>query len=246
MSLVEILVLLYTEILNIRPENTDHPERDFVVLSKGHGALCLYAVLAECGFLSDDELNHYGEPGTRLFAHPNPAVEGVEVATGSLGHGLSIAVGVALAAQQRGSQRRVVAILGDGELQEGSNWEAMMFAGGRKLPGLSAVVDRNRLQIGGPTEQVVGLEPLAERWRAFGWEVREVDGHNLSGDLANALSAPSKDGRSVAVIADTEKGHGVPAVAGQVRSHFATLRAAQLRRTLKDLASPPRRSGSMP
>ena len=236
MSLVETLTQLYTGVMNVSPAAADDPDRDFFVLSKGHGALCLYSVLAECGWIDDDVLATYGDEGGLLGAHPNPAVPGIEMATGSLGHGLPVALGVALAAAVRGSSRRVFVVLGDGELQEGSNWEAAMYAGSRRVSGLTAVVDRNGLQITGPTEQAAGMEPLADKWRAFGWEVRDVDGHDTGGTLRAALAEPSASGRPVVVIARTEKGHGVAPVAGQTRSHFATLKPAQLRRALDDLA----------
>jgi transketolase len=235
LSLVEVLVVLYTSVLRISPDTADDPDRDFLVLSKGHGALGLYSVLAETGWFETDFLDSYGTSGGPLFAHPSESVPGVEIATGSLGHGLPVALGVALGARLRNSGRRVYAVLGDGELQEGSVWEAVMNAGSRRMSNLVAVVDRNGLQITGPTEDVVAMEPIGEPWRAFGWEVREVDGHDTTGLLHAALSRPSTTGRPVVVIARTSKGQGVPAIAGQARSHFATIGPAQLRRTLLSL-----------
>ena len=239
MSIVEILVELYGSVMNVGPHRTDDPERDFLALSKGHGAIALYSVLAEFGYLEEELVNGYGQDGGPLFAHPNEKVNGVEIATGSLGHGLPVALGVALGARIRGSGRRVFTILGDGELQEGSVWEAVMAAGSRKVSNLVAVVDRNGLQITGPTDAVIDMTPMGARWRAFGWEVREVDGHDTGGSLLAALKAPSADGAPVVVVASTVKGKGVPAVQGQARSHFATIKPSQLRRTLASLDEAP-------
>lgn len=231
MSLVEILLVLYFDVLRIDPEHPTDPARDLLLLSKGHGALCLYAVLAERGFFPASRLAEYGQAGGEFMAHPNPALPGVEMPSGALGHGLSVGVGAALEARLAGSDRRVAVVLGDGELQEGSVWEAAMSASSFRLSGLTAVVDRNRLQITGDTESVVGLEPLDERWRAFGWTVREVDGHDLD-QLRDALTAAPVAGRPTVVLARTMKGHGLPYVEGTVVSHFARLGDRQRRRAL--------------
>jgi len=172
MSLVETLLTLYYRVLRVNPGDPADPDRDVLLLSKGHAAIALYAVLAERGFFDPARLEHYGAPGSELMAHPNAAVPGVEMPSGALGHGLPLGVGFALAARLDRSARRVVVILGDGESQEGSVWEAAMAAASLGLDRLTAVVDRNRLQITGDTESVVALEPLADKWRAFGWTVR--------------------------------------------------------------------------
>ena len=195
------------------PYRPPDPDRDLLLLSKGHGALCLYAVLAERGYLPADALADYGRPGGPFMAHPNPALPGVEMPSGALGHGLPVGVGAALAARLAGSDRRVVVVLGDGELQEGSVWEAAMSASSLRLAGLTAVVDRNRLQITGDTESVIGLEPLADRWRAFGWTVREVDGHDQWPSCARHWRA-AEAGRPTVVLARTVKGRGLPYVEG--------------------------------
>jgi transketolase len=231
MSLVEILLVLYCDVLRMDPHNPADPSRDLLLLSKGHGALCLYAVLVERGFLPTSSVAEYGLAGGPFMAHPNPALPGIEMPSGALGHGLPIAVGAALEARLSGSGRRVVVVLGDGELQEGSVWEAMMAASSFGLSGLTAVVDRNRLQITGDTESVVGLEPLPERWRAFGWTVREVDGHD-QGQLRAALTAAPVPGRPTVVLARTVKGRGLPYVEGRVVSHFARLGERERRRAL--------------
>ncbi|GAA2194947.1 transketolase [Micromonospora lupini] len=231
MSLVEILVTLYHEVLRVDPTRPQAPDRDVLLLSKGHGAIALYAVLATRGYFPVEWLDGYAAPGGPFLAHPNRAVPGVEMPTGSLGHGLALGVGHALAARLDGSDRRCVVVLGDGELQEGSVWEAAMAAGSLGLDRLTAVIDRNGLQLGDGTEDVITLEPLADRWRAFGWEVRDVDGHDR-GALRAALTEPGT-GRPVAVIARTVKGRGLPYVEGQVRSHFARLGETQRGRALR-------------
>lgn len=245
MSLVEILTVLYFEVMRNDPRRPAAPDRDILVLGKGHGAICLYGVLAERGFFPVAELAEYARPGSRLMGHPVRAVPGVEMPTGSLGHGLALANGFALA--DRG--RRCFAVLGDGELQEGSVWEAAMASAALGLGNLTAVVDRNRLQITGPTEDAIGLEPLADRWRSFGWSVREVDGHDFAA-LREALardasgtngSAARRDGAPVVVIAHTVKGRGLPSVEAKTRGHYARLSGRQADRSLAVLRARRRR-----
>jgi transketolase len=223
LSIVELLTALYFEVLRIDPERPDDPERDVLVLSKGHSAAALYAVLAERGFFPVDELAEYARPGSRLAGHPTRAVPGVEVPTGSLGHGLALGAGFALAARLDGSDRRTFVILGDGELQEGSVWEAALGAAGLGLDRLVAVVDRNGLQLTGRTESICPLEPLAEKWRSFGWAVQEVDGHDLAAVVPALASAPWRPGSPSLLLAHTVKGQGIPMVADRVQSHYATL-----------------------
>ncbi|MEU8119893.1 transketolase [Spirillospora sp. NPDC049024] len=228
MSLVEILTLLYFEVMRVDPRRPAAVDRDIFLLSKGHGAMCLYAVLAERGFFPVAELAEYSRPGSRLMGHPVRAVPGVEMPTGSLGHGLALANGFAVA--DRG--RRCFAVLGDGELQEGSVWEAAMASAALGLGNLTAVIDRNRLQITGPTEDAIGLEPLADRWRSFGWTVREVDGHDFDA-LREALGpGETGSGPPVAVIARTVKGRGLPSLEAKTHSHYARLSGRQAERSL--------------
>jgi transketolase len=235
MSLVEILTTLYFGVLRVDPADPDAAGRDILILSKGHGAIGLYAVLAERGFFPAEELATYGRPGSRLMGHPVRAVPGVEMPTGSLGHGLPLANGFALA----GPARRCFVIVGDGELQEGSVWEAAMAAAGLGLDNITVIVDRNGLQITGRTEDTVPLEPLADRWRAFGWAVREVDGHSRA-ELRAALTA-REPGRPLVVIARTVKGCGLPSVQGRVESHYARLGERQLARAVGVLRARARR-----
>ncbi|WP_017603271.1 transketolase [Nocardiopsis alkaliphila] len=218
LSCVEILAVLHCELMG---------EGDTFVLSKGHAAPALYAVLAETGHLPREELGTYTRPGSRLFGHPPEGLPGVPFPTGSLGHGLSLSIGMALAGELEGLSYRHYTLLGDGELQEGSVWEAVMYAGHRRPRNLVAIVDRNGLQLTGPTEGLVSLEPLTERFGVFGWTVRTVDGHDPSA-LAQALREP--DDRPVAVIAATVKGRGVPFMEGRVSSHYASLRPELTRR----------------
>lgn len=223
LSCADILAVLYGEVLD---------ERDAFILSKGHAAPALYAALAATGRLDPEELTRYATPGSRLFGHPPRGLPGVEFPTGSLGHGLSLAAGLALAERFSGGSGRVYLLLGDGELQEGTVWEAAMFAGHQRLDSIVAVIDRNRLQITGPTEDRVRLEPLATRFEAFGWETRTVDGHDLAA-LRTALRRPCE--RPVAVIARTLKGRGVSFLQGKTASHYVTLRPELLKRAYASL-----------
>ncbi len=234
LSLVDILTSLYFRVLRVDPQMPALPERDVLLLSKGHGGIGLYATLAEAGFFDVAELGDYGRPGGHLMAHPHPEVAGVEMASGSLGHGLAVGLGFALAMRLDSEARRTFVIMGDGELQEGSVWEAASVASHQGLDNLIAIVDRNRLQISGDTETVDSLEPLAQRWAAFGWTVRECDGHDIEA-LSAALAAAPVAGKPTVLIAHTTKGKGVPFLEGQARSHFVKLSERQYRRALSGL-----------
>src|SRR4051812_25014712 len=207
-SAVDILATLYGAVLRIDPAYPDDPERDRFILSKGHSAGALYSTLAHCGFFRLAELESFAQPHSALNGHPNRTkVPGVETNTGPLGHGFPVAVGCALAAKLTGSGSRTFVVLGDGELQEGSNWEAAMTGAHHRLGNLTAVVDRNGLQQGARTEDTKELEPLPDKWASFGWEVRLVDGHDHAA-LYRALKPAGTD-RPVCVIANTIKGKGV-------------------------------------
>jgi transketolase len=235
LSVTDILVTLFGAVLDVDPQRPDRPDRDRFVLSKGHCAAALYATLAHCGFFARRELETFMAPLSMLNGHPDrKKVPGVETNTGPLGHGFPVAVGCALAAQLRGASWRTVVVLGDGELQEGSNWEAAMTAAHYELASLTAVVDRNRLQQGARTEETKRLEPLADKWAAFGFEVRDVDGHDHRA-LLDAFS-PSATGKPVAVIANTIKGKGVSFIEDRVEWHHKVPSAEQVQSALEELA----------
>jgi transketolase len=220
MSLVEVLTALYFDIMRVDPARPDDPDRDIFLLSKGHAAIGLYATLAERGFFDPAELDDYAKPGSRFMGHPVRSVPGVEMPTGSLGHGLALAIGFAFAARLSGSPRRAFVAIGDGEMQEGSVWEGAMGAAALGLDNLVAVIDRNGLQLTGATEEICPVEPVGDRWRSFGWAVREVPGQDLAAVRAALAAAPWEPGRPNALIARTVKGAGVPFVAGNPKSHY--------------------------
>lgn len=207
LSVADILAVLYTDVLRLDPQRPEWPNRDRLIVSKGHAAVSLYAAMALEGFLDTSELATFAQPHSRLNGHPARAkLPGVETSTGPLGHGLPIAVGMAIGATIVGADWRTFVVTGDGELQEGSNWEAIMLAGHRQLNQLTCIVDRNRLQQGAPTEETNSLDPLDAKFVAFGWDAVVVDGHDHRA-LREALQAPRSGPR--AVIAETTKGKGV-------------------------------------
>ena len=218
LSCIDILATLYFAVLHIDPHAPHAPDRDRFILSKGHCAGALYTTLAHAGFFSLEELNTFAQPLSQLNGHPDRnKVPGVETNTGPLGHGLPVGVGAALASQLSGANWRVFVLTGDGELQEGSNWEAAMSAAHYQLEKLTVIVDRNRLQQGNWTEKTVSLDPLADKWRAFGWSVQEVDGHDHAQLLTTFSRTPFEPGKPNCVIAHTHKGKGVSIHAGSGR-----------------------------
>lgn len=209
LSCVDILNVLYNRILNVGPDNFDSPDRDRYIQSKGHCVEALFVVLADQGFFPESELETLCRFNSHFIGHPTRKVPGVEQNTGALGHGLSLSVGTALAAKLDGKSYRVFTLMGDGELAEGSNWEAALSASHYKLDNLCAIVDYNKLQISGPTRDVCNTDPIGDKFKSFGWSVREVDGHNLA-ELADVLqSLPFENGKPSLVIAHTVKGKGV-------------------------------------
>jgi transketolase len=227
-SALDILTTLYFGVLRIDAERPDDPERDRFILSKGHAAAALYVTLASAGFFDAAELDTFLAPMSRLNGHPDRRkVPGVETNTGPLGHGLPVAIGVALAARLDGSPRRTFVLCGDGELQEGSMWEAAMAAGHFGLDQLTLIVDRNRLQQGDATETTMRLDPLADRCRAFGWAVHEAAGHDHGALLRELSSVPFETGRPSCLIANTHKGHGVSFMRDGVAWHHRIPNASE-------------------
>jgi transketolase len=210
LSCIDILAVLYWSVLNIRPDAPLAEDRDRFILSKGHAALALYTVLTKRGFCSEAYLETFNNNGGKLAEHPGPqCIPGVEAATGSLGHGLPIGNGLALASRLGNIENRVFVLLSDGECNEGSVWEAAMFAGRHKLSHLCAIIDFNKWQATGRSTEVLALDPLPEKWQAFGWDTVRLDGHDVEA-LHDALtSLPRPSGRPLAIIADTIKGKGV-------------------------------------
>lgn len=210
MSLVEILRVLYDDILRVRPDEPAWPERDRLLLSKGHGCLALYVMLADKGFFPAAELEKFCKADSILGGHPEYGkVPGVEASTGSLGHGLSIGIGMALAARLDGRDSRVFVVMGDGESNEGSVWEAAMCAAKHRLDALTVLVDYNKLQSYGPVAEVQEMAPMAEKWRAFGFAAVEVDGHDVAALRRVLGELPLRPGRPTAVICHTVKGKGI-------------------------------------
>lgn len=235
LSVTDVLTTLYFGVLRIDPEKPEKVDRDRFILSKGHCAAALYSTLARVGYFSEDELTTFMAPDSALNGHPNRnKVPGVETNTGPLGHGLPVAVGEALGLRLLNTDYRVFVTTGDGELQEGSNWEALMAAAHFGLSNLTVIVDRNRLQQGARTEETNGLDPLPERMAAFGCEVREVDGHSIA-ELVAAL-APSTTGKPVAVIANTVKGRGVSFMEDRVEWHHKVPSTEQVALALEELS----------
>jgi transketolase len=218
LSIADILATLFAGPLSLAtPED---PDRDRFVLSKGHAALCLYAALHETGRLTDDELATFCGDLTKLGAHPEHVLDGIDFSTGSLGHGLSIGAGAALAARLQGSTRSVYVLLSDAECNEGSVWEAVMFAAHHGLSNLVAIVDLNRQQAFGYTRDVLNLDPLSDKWRAFGWDVREVDGHDVDAMSASLDDLNRTDGPPHVVLAATTFGKGVSYMESQIKWHY--------------------------
>lgn len=219
LSLVEILRVLFDGVLRYDAQNPKWPGRDRFILSKGHGCITLYVLLQEKGFFPEAELGKFCRFDGILGGHPDPKVPGIEVSTGSLGHGLPIAVGMAVAAKRRGDKHRVVVVLGDGECNEGSVWEAAMSAAKHRLDNLVAIVDYNKQQSYGSTYEVLDLEPFADKWKAFGFATREVDGHDVKALEKMFAAMPFEAGKPSAIICHTVKGKGVSFAENNMKWH---------------------------
>lgn len=236
LSVTDALVALYYKHLNVSPETHADPNRDRFILSKGHAAEALYCVLADCGFFDKEELfATYSAYGSRFIGHPNNKIEGVEMNSGSLGHGLSVAVGMALAGKRQNAPYRVYTIMGDGELAEGSVWEGAMAASHFGLDNLTAFVDRNRLQISGGTETVMKQDSQESRWAAFGWNVISIDGNDMDSVDAALTLAKRHRGKPSMIILNTTKGCGVSFMENQAGWHHKVPDDAQLTQALSEI-----------
>ncbi len=233
-SIVEILVALYFKYLNISSDDPLNADRDRFILSKGHACSVMYAILNERGFLSKSDLDGFAVNGGILEQHPTIDLsKGIEVSTGSLGHGLSIGTGMALAGKVDGKKHKVCVLLSDGELNEGSVWEAIMFAGHHKLNNLMALVDYNKIQALGYVRDIINLEPFEEKWKSFGWDIQEIDGHNFE-KIFNALDCLSSEKPSV-IILHTVKGKGVSFMENQLLWHYRAPDDKEYELALKEL-----------
>jgi transketolase len=236
LSAADIMTALYFYKMRYDPQRPGWDGRDHFILSKGHAAPVLYTTLAHAGFLETAELCTLRKIGSRLQGHPDSkSLPGVEISTGSLGQGLSVACGIALARKLDKLPNRVYALLGDGELQEGQIWEAAMTAAHYKLDNLCALVDNNGLQIDGPVAKVMGVEPIADKWRAFGWDVQDIDGHDMAQLTAALDKAETVKGRPTAVVCRTVKGKGSKCFEGKVEFHGTTPSKEELETALKEL-----------
>lgn len=234
LSMADIVALLYGEVLRVDPAEPDREGRDRFILSKGHAGACIYAALAERGFFPVADLDQHYRNGSRLSGHvSHKGVPGVEFSTGSLGHGLGVGAGMAMQLQRAGEPGRVFVLLSDGECGEGSNWEALLFAGHHRLANLCAIVDYNKLQSLGPVADTLALEPLTDKLRAFGWAVLRVDGHD-HGALRGAFGSLSSE-RPTCIVADTVKGRGVSFMEGQVLWHYRSPQGEELEAALREL-----------
>ncbi len=236
MSEMEVLVALYYKHLNCCPENQDDPARDRFILSKGHSVETLYCILADLGYFDKEELmTTYSAYQSRFIGHPNNKIPGIEMNSGSLGHGLSVAVGMAKGGKMDRASFRVYAVLGDGELAEGSVWEGAMAGGHYQLDNLTALVDRNRLQISGSTEDVMKQDFQEQRWAAFGWNVISIDGNNMTAVDAALTAAKETKGKPTVIILNTVKGKGVSFMENNAAWHHKVMDAAQYEQALKEL-----------
>ncbi len=235
-SVMDILITLYYKQMNVSPEQVADPDRDRFILSKGHSVEALYAVLSDRGFFPKEDLETYSQYLSKYIGHPNNKINGIEMNSGSLGHGLSVGVGMALAGRMDKRDYRVYVVMGDGELAEGSVWEGAMAGGHYKLDNLCAVVDRNRLQISGCTEDVMAHDSQDERWGSFGWNVLHAEGNNIAALDEAFNKAKACKGKPTVIIADTTKGYGVSFIENQAAWHHKVPTAEEYEQAAKELA----------
>jgi len=235
LSMAELVSVLYSGILRVDPGNPDWPDRDRFVLSKGHAAAGVYGALAEKGFFPVEWTDTYYRDDGRLCGHISHHVPGVEFSTGSLGHGLPVAAGMALVARRAGKAHRVFVLMSDGDCNEGSTWEAIMFAAQHHFDNLIAIVDANRIQALGNVKDVIDMEPFAAKVEAFGWAVREIDGHDVEQIERTLLSVPFEPGKPSFVIARTTKGKGIRSIENTVASHYRCVPDEKLAEAYREL-----------
>jgi transketolase len=235
-SLIEVMSFLYSEVLNFNPTDPKDPERDYLVLSKGHGVMAQYACFRQIGWLTDDHLNNYFKDGSLLHGLSEAHVPGCEVSSGTLGHGLPIAAGLALGLKLRGdSKKKIFCIVGDGELNEGPCWEALAFASHHKLDNLWVIVDANGFQAMGRSVDVLNMEPMAEKFASFGFAAADCDGHDIA-CLKENLSRLSTESKPKAIVARTVKGHGISFMEGDNRWHYTRISDELLEQALQELS----------
>lgn len=237
-SCADILTVLYGGWLNISPNSIEDPKRDRFILSKGHAAVTYYVMLAEYGFIPKEWLQSYCQFGSKLGGHVSHTVPGVEFSSGSLGHGLPVGVGMALGAKRADKNYRVVVLMSDGEMDSGANWEAIMMAAGQKLDNLLVVVDKNKLQAMGFTENVVPLGDLAQKFEAFGWTTKTIDGHNFEAIKKTLDQFPLVSEKPSVIIANTIKGKGVSFMENRLEWHYKSPNEDEFKKAMKELSIP--------
>lgn len=235
LSCADLIVFLYKEFLNITENNLNDSNRDYLFLSKGHDVPALYGTFAEIGIIEKDRLKNHLKTNDHIYWHPNRQISGIEFHSGSLGHSLSVAIGVALDCKMKKQNNKIVVILGDGELDEGTIWEGALVAAAKKLDNLIAVVDRNNFQANIETEKLIPLNPITDKFEAFGWKVRSCDGHNFK-DMEKAFSKfPIENGKPSVVIAETVRGKGLPSIEARADRWFANFSNEEVEMLLKEL-----------
>lgn len=235
LSMADILAVLYSDVLNQKPEEPQWPQRDRCLLSKGHACVSFYAVLAHTGYFPVEELDTYAQNGSSFLCHTTHHVPGVEISAGSLGHGLPMACGIALGARIKGEKFKTYVILGDGEMDEGSNWEAFLFGAHHKLSSLCVIIDYNKIQSLGDTNNVLCLEPLAKKLEAFNWRVINVDGHDHEALKQAFDEFKSENGKPTVIIANTVKGKGVSFMENKLAWHYKSPDEEQYKQAIKEI-----------
>lgn len=235
LSCADLIVYLYNEFLNITKETLQDPNRDYLLLSKGHDVPALYGLFAEMGWIEKERLQNHLKSNDSIYWHPNRKVPGIEFHSGSLGHLPSVGMGIAMDIKLRGGNNRVVVITGDGELNEGTCWEAVLVAAAHKLDNLIFVVDRNWFQANIRTEELIPLEPLEDKFKAFGWDVRRADGHNFEALEKVFQNIPAETGKPTVIIADTMRGKGLPSIQERADRWFVNFSHDEVEQLLKEL-----------